>query len=140
MWEGQATSRLSQQLAGVALAVVSLPFASLGAWGVGVCFVRSEAPFAIAATSTVALLVGLFGLTIAYRIFFGRGVRKGGGVMSPFAFRVGGLTFLAFAAFLTYEGLVNGKSGNGPGVFWALSLALIFFVAARHRGAMRSIK
>jgi len=96
--------------------------------------------FAIAATATVALLVGLFGLTIAYRIFFGRGVRQGGGVMSPFAFRVGGFALLAFAAFLTYEALFNGESGNAPGVFFALFLAFIFFVAARHRGAMRSIK
>lgn len=140
MWEGQATSRLSQRLAGIALAVVSLPFASFGAWCVGVCIVRTDATFAIAATATIALIVGLFGLTISYRIFFGRGVRQGGGVMSPFAFRVGGFAFLAFAAFLTYDAFVNGKPGNAPGVFFVLFLASIFFAAARHRGAMRSIK
>ncbi len=60
--------------------------------------------------------------------------------MSPFAFRVSGFALLAFAAFLTYEAFVNGKSGNAPGVFFVLFLAFIFFVAARHRGAMRSIK
>ena len=140
MWEGQATSRLSQQLAGVALAVVSFPFASLGAWGVWSCIVRTEATLAIVVTTTVSLLVGLFGLTIAYRIFYGRGVRKGGGVMSPFAFRVGGFASLALAAFFTYETFVNGKSKNGAGVCAALFLAFIFFVAARHRDAMRSIK
>nr|WP_315491943.1 hypothetical protein [uncultured Rhodoferax sp.] len=140
MWEGQATSRLSQRLAGIGLAVVSLPFAAFGAWAVGLCILRTNATFAVAAAATVALLVGLLGLTISYRIFFGRGVRQGGGIMSPFAFRVGGFALLAFAAFLTYEAFVNRKLGNAPGVFFVLFLASIFFAAARHRGAMRSIK
>ena len=140
MWEGQSTSRLTQQLAGIALAVVSFPFASLGALGVCLCIIRAETTFAIIATTTAALLVGLFGLTIAYRIFFGRGVRQGGGVLSPFSFRVGGFASLAFAALCTYETFVDGKSENVEGVFSLLFLAFIFFVAARHRGAMRSIK
>lgn len=140
MWEGQATSRLSQRLAGIGLAVVSLPFASFGALGVGVCIVRTNATFEIVAAATVALLIGLFGLAVSYRIFFGRGVRQGGGIMSPFAFRVGGFALLGFAAFLTYEAFVNGKLGNALGVFFVLFLASIFFAAARHRGAMRSIK
>ncbi|MFZ6711918.1 hypothetical protein [Undibacterium sp. TC9W] len=140
MWEGQSTSRLSQRLAGVALAVVSLPFASLGAVGVWLCMVRDETTLAISATMTIALLVGILGLTIAYRIFFGRGVRQGGGVLSPFAFRVGGFVFLAFAAFCTYDTFVDGKSMNVVVVFSSLFIAFIFFVAARHRGAMRSIK
>ena len=141
MWEGQATSRRSQQFAGVALALVSLPFASLGALGVWGYIARADTTtFAILATAAVLLLVGLFGLTVAYRIFYGRGVRQGGGVMSPFSFRVGGLASLALAAFFSYEAFVNGKSGNGLGVAAALSLSFIFFVAARHRGAMRSTK
>jgi hypothetical protein len=140
MWEGQATSRLSQQCAGVALAVVSFPFASLGAWCVWACIIRSEPSFAIGATAIVALLVGLFGLTVAYRIFSGRGVRRGGGVMSPFAFRVGGWVLLGLAAFFAYEAFVNETLGNLVGVVSMLFIAFIFFVAARHRGAMRSIK
>jgi hypothetical protein len=137
MWEGQVTSRWAQQLAGVALAVVSLPFASLGAFGVWVCIVRTGATHAVVATATVALFVGMWGLTIAYRIFFGRGVRRGGGVLSPLAFQVGGLSSLALAAIFSYDALVNSKE-SVVGVVAALFISFLFIVAARHRGAMRS--
>jgi hypothetical protein len=137
MWEGQATSRRAQQLAGVALAVASLPFASLGAFGVWVCIVRTGATHAVVATAAVALFVGLWGLTIAYRIFFGRGVRRAGGVMSPLALRVGGLSSLALATIFSYDALVNSK-GSVVGVAATLFISFLFFVAARHRGAMRS--
>jgi hypothetical protein len=60
--------------------------------------------------------------------------------MSPMAFRIGGFTMLGFAAFLSYEALSNGNVENGIGVAVALFLSSIFFVAARYRGAMRSIK
>ena len=140
MWEGQSTSRRAQQLAGVALAVVSFPFASLGALGVWVCITRPQTTLATVVTVSVVLFVGLFGLAIAYRIFFGRGVRQGGGIMSPLAFRIGGFALLGFAVFLSYEALFRGKLESGLGVAVALFLSFIFFAAARHRGAMRSIK
>jgi hypothetical protein len=140
MWEGQATTKLIQRLAGAALAIASLPFASLGAWGLCLGFVRTNTTFEIVAFTAVALLVGIFGLTIAYRVFFGRGVRQGGGVMSPIAFRIGGFIFIAFAGLISYDIFVNGKSGDFGGLFSTLFVALLFFGAARHRGAMRSIK
>ena len=140
MWEGQATSRRSQQLAAVALAVVSLPFALLGAVGAWASITRPQATLAVILTVGVAFFVGLFGLTIAYRLFFGRGVRRGGGVMSPMAFRIGGFAMLGFAAFLSYEALSSGSVESSIGVAVALFLSSIFFVAARYRGAMRSIK
>jgi hypothetical protein len=140
MWEGQATSRRSQQLAGVALAVASLPFASVGIWGLWISIFRSGTTIAGVATVTGVLLVGLFGLTIAYRIFYGRGVRRGGGVMSPFAFRVGGVATFALGTYASYETVVSGKFGSGMAAVAGLGLSFICFVAARHRGAMRSIE
>lgn len=139
MWEGQAISRRSQRFAGIALAVVSLPFALIGILGMYRSIEQSGTTFAIIVFEAVSTLAGIIGLTIAYRIFFGRGVRQGGGIMSPFAFRSGGWMFLALAAYFSYETIVNGKSGNGIGVAGTLFLSFIFFVAARHRGAMRSV-
>jgi len=142
MWEGEATSRRSQQLAGVALALVSLPFALVGIWGLWRSIFKPGTSMAVIATVTGVLLVGLFGLTIAYRIFFGRGVRRGGGVMSPLAFRVGGFGAFALAAYFSYEIFANGNYGflAGAGVVSALDFSFICFVAARHRGAMRPIE
>jgi hypothetical protein len=140
MWEGQATSRRAQVIAGLFLAVVSLPFASLGAFGLWICIVKNDANLAIFTTLTVALLVGLLGLTIAYRMVRARGVRQGGGIMSPLAFSIGGVICLAFAAFLTYDALASGKYWKGIGIIFPLFLSFIFFVAARHRGAMRRIQ
>lgn len=140
MWEGQATSRNAQRLAGVALALLSLPFTALGAIGIWIGLVKLRVDVAMTATASVSLFVGVIALTIAYRIFFGRGVRQGGGVMSPLAFRFGGLVFVALAGFIAYQSWAKRDVTGAVGVAAFLFLSRIFFVAARHRAAMRQIQ
>lgn len=140
MWEGQATPRWSQKLAGTALALVSLPFFALGALGTWTSVTGAKADLSLLAVTLIALLVGLAGLAIAYRMFMARGVGDGGGVMSPSTYRVGGWAFLAMAAFFSYEAVAKSDYGDLGGVAASLFISFIFFVAARHRGAMRRIQ
>lgn len=137
MWEGQATSRRSQQAAGIALAALSLPFTGFGAFAVWLGITKGGMPLGIAVTAAAALLTGLVCLSISYRLFFGRGVRQGGGVMSPTAYRIGGLLFVVLAAFLSYQAVTKRDPGGAIAAGGCLLLALFFFAAARHRSAMR---
>lgn len=140
MWEGQATSRNTQKVAGFLLGLLSLPFTLLGLIGIGMSIANQKFPaYTIICVFVGALLCGVFGLRLAYRLVFGRGVRQGGGVMSPMAYRVGGFLWLILAVFLSYTSILEKSFENIIWVSFLLFLSFIFFVAARHRGAMRDI-
>lgn len=140
MWEGQATSRNTQKVAGFLLGLLSLPFALLGFMGISMSIASQKFPaYGVIYVLVGSLICGVFGLVLAYRLVFGRGVRQGGGVMSPIAYRIGGFLWLIFAIILSYVSIVEKNFENIIWISFLLFLSFIFFVAARHRGAMRNI-
>ena len=141
MWEGQSVSRELQITVGILLAIAGLPFFVFGVMVSFVVLKGSGQPNA-AWVGVVFLLLGLLGLiclVMAYRLIWARGVNQGGGVLSPLGFKIGGYGMLllpVLAAYLQWDTLDYTFVIALPAV-WIL--ATFFFVAARHRGAMRKI-
>lgn len=140
MWEGQAVPRPVQMLLAICIGLVSLPFAVFGMVGLLATIFRYPRVWDFWLISGIALSCGALGLTLAYRLFWGRGVRRGGGVMSPRGYLFMAGIFLTGAADSSYRWWSRGQLNDIKMVLACLALAILFFVAARHRAAMRSFK
>jgi len=140
MWEGQATNRNVQVIAGIILGLVALPFLLLGSVGLFLSLFRGDPKVEIILVGAVGFLTGLLCFTLSYRLIWARGVKQGGGILSPIAFKTGGYIFIALSVFIAFQTTKNLNYTSIIGPAMSLFIAYMFFVAARHRGAMRKIK
>ena len=91
----------------------------------------------------LCLGIGLGG--IAWRLIKGRGVKQGGGVLTPFTYKIIGCVFLlaaglAFIALLSVQDVFSKHSlVSILIVLGMLFMATLCFIAARHRGAMKQL-
>lgn len=139
MFEGSPTSRNSQKLAAAGLLVFGIPIVAFSLFEFGkiaaLGFPNKVAP-------VVFLVIGLIGFFVnilAYRLLKGRGVKGGGGVMTPASYYVLGAFCVLLSLVGLYKFYVNLDYKILVGAFCGFVLSSWCFIAARHRGAMREV-
>lgn len=140
MWEGQATTRFQQIVTGVVMAIFALPSLFFSSVILYVNIVKNKWIFLDIIFALFLFFLGTFCFVLAYRLIRGRGVKQGGGILSTTTLKIGGYLFLFIAIFFTCTMRKNSFIGDLKGTLGALFIAVLFFIAAKHRGAMRNIK
>ena len=102
MFEESAVSRNSQKLAAVGLFIFGIPLVAFSIFAIGklalLGFPNKVAP-------VVFLIIALIGASVnvlGYRLFSGKGVKKGGGVMTPAAYFMLGSFFVLLSLIASY--------------------------------------
>jgi hypothetical protein len=140
MWEGQATSRNSQVLVGALLGLISLPFLYMGIKQLYLFLFEGNINAEFTGFGIVCAIIGFLGSTLSYRLIFARGVKQGGGILTPLAFKAGRNLFIAMSVYFVYFAFSESMYKILPGAIASMYVAYLFHVAERHRGAMRNIE
>jgi hypothetical protein len=137
MFEGSPTTRFQQILAGIALGVCALSAFIIGGFGGWRTYERGIWNATAIIVIGAFFIVGVGGTMVAYRLITARGVRQGGGLLSPNSYRILGWAFVALSIFLGYVSIRDRHWKDLLVSLFPLIFAGWCFIAARFRGAMR---